>query len=168
VQLKKVEDMLRQREQFEIEEDEKRKKEEEEEKFDIAALLAKVKLTKNKGGFGFNTKHHFSTVGKIDNAKKQIQHRHSFTSSGTSKKPIINVAADRRATIMSNKTITGKKITSSDNYFGDTKKIRENECNTPQGQTSTGGMMTFSMAAGGKAEESKAHLQSAKELSKRF
>lgn len=62
--------MLKQREQFEIDEEERRKKEEEEEKFDIAALLAKVKLTKNKGGFGFNTKHHFATMGKIDTAKR--------------------------------------------------------------------------------------------------
>jgi hypothetical protein len=70
--LKRVEVMLQQREVYLIEEEERRKKEEEEEKFDIAALLAKVKLTKVKGGFGFNTKHHYSTVSKIDNAKRQI------------------------------------------------------------------------------------------------
>lgn len=70
--LKKIEAMLKQREQFEIDEEERRKKEEEEEKFDIAALLAKVKLTKNKYGFGFNTKHDFSSVVKIDTAKKLI------------------------------------------------------------------------------------------------
>ena len=78
--LLRVDVMIKQREQYEIDEEERRKKEEEEEKFDIAALLAKVKLTKNKGGFGFNTKHHFSTMGKIDTAKRSLQHRHSVTS----------------------------------------------------------------------------------------
>ncbi len=62
--------MLLDREKFELEEEERRKKEEEEEKFDIAALLAKVKFSKNKGGFGYNTKHHFSNVNKLDNAKR--------------------------------------------------------------------------------------------------
>lgn len=98
--------MIKEREKFEIEEEERRKKEEEEEKFDIAALLAKVKLTKNKGGFGFNTKHHFTTMGKIDVAKRQIQHRHSFTATGSSKKPIVNVAAERRTTMTTSNSST--------------------------------------------------------------
>lgn len=142
--LRRVDVMIKQREQFEFDEEERRKKEEEEEKFDIAALLAKVKLTKNKGGFGFNTKHHFTTMGKIDSAKRQIQHRHSFTSTGTSgKKSILNVAAERRPTITPASTMkNGKK----DSYFstGDAGKRpgQMNGCSTPQ--SSSNSIMSFS------------------------
>eukprot|EP00347_Sterkiella_histriomuscorum_P008189 403346040 len=139
----KVDVMIKQREQFEFDEDERRKKEEEEEKFDIAALLAKVKLTKNKGGFGFNTKHHFTTMGKIDTAKRSIQHRHSFTATGsTNKKPIINVAAERRPTIT---TANSNKNGKRDNYFStDTAKKpgAMNGCSTPQ--SSSNSIISFS------------------------
>lgn len=89
--LQKVEANLKAREQYEIDEEERRKKEEEEEKFDLAALLAKAKYIKGKG-IGYTVKRHYSTVNRIDAAKKQLQHRNSFTSMTSSKKPILNVS----------------------------------------------------------------------------
>ena len=90
-QLVRVEERLKQRELFELEEEERKKKEEEEDKFDLAALLAKVKFIKGGGGGGskgllFSSKRHYSTVSKIDIAKKAMQHRHSLTMSASQKK----------------------------------------------------------------------------------
>ena len=50
---------------FEIEEEERKKKEQEEEKFDIAALLEKMKKTKVRGN-GFSIKPSFTTISKLD------------------------------------------------------------------------------------------------------
>ncbi len=88
------EEHLHQREKFEIEENERRRKEMEEEKFDMAALLARVKLQKGKGGFSM--KKHYGTVAKIDSNKKTLQHRHSFNAMQPSKKNSIVPAINER------------------------------------------------------------------------
>ena len=69
-----------------MDEEERRLKEEEEEKFDIAALLAKAKTMKGKFGFGYNAKRHYSTLNKIEEAKRKMKSRHSFTAMPTIKK----------------------------------------------------------------------------------
>ena len=54
-----------------MEEEERKKKEQEEEKFDIAALLEKMKKTKGRG-IGFSIRPSFTTISKMDTSKKGI------------------------------------------------------------------------------------------------
>jgi hypothetical protein len=70
-ELKKIEAALVAREQFELEEEERKKKEQEEEKFDIAALLEKMKKTKGRG-IGFSIRPSFTTISKMETSKKSI------------------------------------------------------------------------------------------------
>ena len=97
-ELLKVEQSLKAREKFELEEEERKKKEAEEDKFDIEELLAKIKSNKKNKHYGFSSKR-LTTSKNIDVGKKALQHRHSFTSMG-SKKPILGSIPEMRRKTM--------------------------------------------------------------------
>ena len=98
---------LHERDKWELAEEERKRKEDEEDKLDVESFfLQRYKQNKGKG-FG---KRHTTILKNIENGKRSLQHRNSFTSSSSIAKQL---AQEKRRNTLQN--AKNKKLMSTDN-----------------------------------------------------